>query len=77
MPRASSREFRAESPIFSCHRLNATLFNTPVENSVEKVESTLVSSSSAGASTPCTETGAGTFVVELLSHMPDREISPA
>ena len=47
------------------------VFNTPVENSVEKVESTQLNDSATIASTPCTETGAGTFVLELLTESQD------
>ncbi len=45
--------------------LRAEVFNTFVENAVEKGRSTFVSDSPRDASTLCTEAGAGTFVVQL------------
>jgi len=44
------------------------VFNTFVENAVEKGLNTSVSDSSRDGSTHCTEAGAGTFVVQLVSE---------
>jgi 23S rRNA (cytidine1920-2'-O)/16S rRNA (cytidine1409-2'-O)-methyltransferase len=48
---------------FNARALDAEVFNTFVENSVEKGHSIFVSDSVRDASTLCTEAGAGTFVV--------------
>src|ERR1700739_2383584 len=45
------------------------LFNIPVENSVQKLESTQLSGVVRIGLTACTESDAGTFVVQLLRHL--------
>jgi hypothetical protein len=47
----------------------AEVFNTFVENAVEKPQSIFVSDSPEDASTLCTGAGAGTFVVELADKV--------
>jgi hypothetical protein len=59
-PYAKKASLASKHPI---ERLVGTLFNTSVENTVEKYGSNLVTTSTRDASTPCTELVAGTLVV--------------
>jgi 23S rRNA (cytidine1920-2'-O)/16S rRNA (cytidine1409-2'-O)-methyltransferase len=64
LPAENQRKAVLRGRLFYVLALDAEVFNTFVENSVEKGHSIFVSDSVRDASTLCTEAGAGTFVVK-------------